>query len=186
MRRLHHMRDNEKAMSEVSAYCIDASGYSGWADKILLPADEQRGRRHPECRYGKSTRPLRLSAQGYGLTGGRRGRGRMGTFAREVSPEPGNPPGICSCRRGRFAVGASRCCESRRGQFYAPDPTEINSSVGGTIATNASGSRSFEYGSTRRHVNAIRVALDGWTRGGLSAGGQDRLPGSRDSDPERD
>ena len=45
------------------------------------------------------------------------------------------------------------------GQFYAPDPTEINSSVGGTIATNASGSRSFKYGSTRRHVNAIRVAL---------------------------
>ena len=28
-------------MSEVSAYCIDASGYSGWADKILVPADEQ-------------------------------------------------------------------------------------------------------------------------------------------------
>jgi FAD/FMN-containing dehydrogenase len=44
-------------------------------------------------------------------------------------------------------------------QFYAPDPTEIMASVGGTIATNASGSRSFMYGSTRRYVNGIRVAL---------------------------
>ena len=45
------------------------------------------------------------------------------------------------------------------GQFYAPDPTEINSSVGGTIATNASGSRSFQLWKYTRHVNAIRVAL---------------------------
>ena len=44
-------------------------------------------------------------------------------------------------------------------QFYAPDPTEISASIGGTIATNASGSRSFLYGDTRRHVLAMRVAL---------------------------
>ena len=48
---------------------------------------------------------------------------------------------------------------ARTRQFYAPDPTEIMASVGGTIATNASGSRSFLYGSTRRHVEALRVAL---------------------------
>jgi FAD/FMN-containing dehydrogenase len=44
-------------------------------------------------------------------------------------------------------------------QFYAPDPTEISASIGGTIATNASGSRSFLYGDTRRHILALRVAL---------------------------
>ena len=45
------------------------------------------------------------------------------------------------------------------GQLYAPDPTENTASIGGTIATNASGSRSFRYGPTRRHVLAIEVAL---------------------------
>ncbi len=45
------------------------------------------------------------------------------------------------------------------GQFYAPDPTENTSSIGGNIAANASGSRSFRYGATREHVLGLRVAL---------------------------
>jgi FAD/FMN-containing dehydrogenase len=50
-------------------------------------------------------------------------------------------------------------------QFYAPDPTEWAASIGGTIATNASGSRSFLYGSTRRHLLSVTVALmDGSVR----------------------
>jgi FAD/FMN-containing dehydrogenase len=48
---------------------------------------------------------------------------------------------------------------ARSGQFYAPDPTERTASIGGTIATNASGSRSFRYGSTRRHILRLHVAL---------------------------
>ena len=66
---------------------------------------------------------------------------------------------------GRAIVGAGVSLEtvqaaaSRTGQFYAPDPTETTASIGGTIATNASGSRSFRYGSTRRHVLRLRVAL---------------------------
>lgn len=66
---------------------------------------------------------------------------------------------------GRARAGAAvslldlRNVAARTGQFYAPDPTEITASVGGTIATNASGSRSFLYGSTRRHVTSLRVAL---------------------------
>jgi FAD/FMN-containing dehydrogenase len=45
------------------------------------------------------------------------------------------------------------------GQFYPPDPTETSASIGGTIATNASGSRSFRYGATRRWVESLRVVL---------------------------
>jgi FAD/FMN-containing dehydrogenase len=66
---------------------------------------------------------------------------------------------------GRAIVGSGvslndvQGAASRTGQFYAPDPTEATASIGGTIATNASGSRSFRYGSTRRHVLRLRVAL---------------------------
>jgi FAD/FMN-containing dehydrogenase len=48
---------------------------------------------------------------------------------------------------------------ARAGKFYAPDPTENTSSLGGNIAANASGSRSFRFGATRQHVLAMRVVL---------------------------
>ncbi len=57
------------------------------------------------------------------------------------------------------SLDALQAAAARTGQFYAPDPTERTASIGGTIATNASGSRSFRYGSTRRHILGLRVAL---------------------------
>ncbi|MBI5001144.1 MAG: FAD-binding oxidoreductase [Euryarchaeota archaeon] len=43
--------------------------------------------------------------------------------------------------------------------LYPPDPTETSALLGGTIATNASGARSFHYGATRRWVEGLRVVL---------------------------
>jgi len=43
--------------------------------------------------------------------------------------------------------------------FYPPDPTEDTASLGGTVATDASGARTYFYGRTREHVRAIRVVL---------------------------
>ncbi len=46
------------------------------------------------------------------------------------------------------------------GLTWAPDPTsEHESTVGGAIACNASGARTYRYGPTRAHVGALRVAL---------------------------
>lgn len=46
------------------------------------------------------------------------------------------------------------------GLFYTPDPTsEKECFFGGSIATNASGSRTFKYGSTRKYVRALEVVL---------------------------
>jgi len=43
--------------------------------------------------------------------------------------------------------------------FFAPDPTEASATIGGMVACNASGARSYKYGSTRDHISAIRVVL---------------------------
>lgn len=43
--------------------------------------------------------------------------------------------------------------------FYPPDPTERSCFLGGTIATNASGARTFKYGPTRNYVERLKVAL---------------------------
>ncbi|MDR2846003.1 MAG: FAD-binding oxidoreductase [Candidatus Methanoplasma sp.] len=43
--------------------------------------------------------------------------------------------------------------------FYPIDPTELNSSIGGNIATNASGPRTLKYGPTRDRVRRLRIIL---------------------------
>jgi D-lactate dehydrogenase (cytochrome) len=43
--------------------------------------------------------------------------------------------------------------------FYPPNPTETSCFIGGTIATNASGSRTFKYGPTRNYVERLKIAL---------------------------
>ena len=42
---------------------------------------------------------------------------------------------------------------------YPVDPTERGASIGGTVATNASGARTFKYGATRDWVRRIRIML---------------------------
>jgi D-lactate dehydrogenase (cytochrome) len=46
-----------------------------------------------------------------------------------------------------------------RGLLYPPDPTETSCFIGGTVATNASGARTFKYGPTRNYVRRLKVAL---------------------------
>ena len=43
--------------------------------------------------------------------------------------------------------------------WYPPNPTETSAQIGGSVATNASGSRTFSFGSTREHVNYLKVVL---------------------------
>ena len=70
--------------------------------------------------------------------------------------------------------------------IYPPDPTEMSASIGGTVATNASGARTYRYGPTRDWVRAVRVMLPGGevlsiVRGDHVApsGGEFRLEDSR-------
>ncbi|MGC8850091.1 MAG: FAD-binding oxidoreductase, partial [Candidatus Bathyarchaeia archaeon] len=46
-----------------------------------------------------------------------------------------------------------------RDYFYPPDPTEETATIGGTVATDASGARSYKYGSTRKYVKRLRIVL---------------------------
>lgn len=46
-------------------------------------------------------------------------------------------------------------------QFFPTDPTESSATIGGMVACNASGARSFFYGPTRKHITALRVVLSG-------------------------
>jgi D-lactate dehydrogenase (cytochrome) len=45
------------------------------------------------------------------------------------------------------------------GFFYPPDPTEMTAQLGGTVATNASGARSFRFGPPRVHVDSLLLVF---------------------------
>ena len=47
----------------------------------------------------------------------------------------------------------------QEGLLYPPDPTERGCYVGGTVATNASGARTFKYGPTRNYITRLKVVL---------------------------
>ena len=75
------------------------------------------------------------------------------------------------------SLGALAELEAAAPVFFPPDPTEATASVGGMVASNASGARSFGYGPTRRYVQALRLVLpDGCplrlARGGTRASGR--------------
>jgi FAD/FMN-containing dehydrogenase len=57
-------------------------------------------------------------------------------------------------------VGEIKRAAAEAGLLFAPDPTsEEESTIGGAIACNASGARTFKYGATRRHVRALKVVM---------------------------
>jgi FAD/FMN-containing dehydrogenase len=136
------------------SYLEDASGYTGHADKIVIARDEA-----DVLSSIASGEPLTISGGGTGLTGGRVPQGGWVLSLENFTK--------LEVFEGHATVGAGLLLRDLKapGQFYAPDPTETWASLGGTIATNASGSRSFLYGSTRRHVERLRVAMmDGSVR----------------------
>jgi FAD/FMN-containing dehydrogenase len=134
----------------------DASGFQGWADRAFAPASEAE-LLEILAAASRDSVPITILGARTGLTGGSVPQGGWA-----ISLEKFQRLEICP---GRAIVGpgvsldALQAAAVRTGQFYAPDPTERTASIGGTIATNASGSRSFRYGSTRRHVLGLRVAL---------------------------
>ncbi len=145
-----------------SRYLTDASGFKGFAEQVFVPADEADVVQILEACERLGT-PVTIAGAGSGLTGAR-------------VPQGGAVLSLERCRKLEIGKGTARVgpavslLEIRNAalptrQFFAPDPTEITASIGGAIATNASGSRSFRYGSTRRHILALRVALmDGSVR----------------------
>ncbi len=60
--------------------------------------------------------------------------------------------------------------KNSEGFFYPPDPTEETASVGGTIATDASGADSFLYGATRKWVAGLQIVLPGGRLLGIKRG----------------
>ena len=134
----------------------DESGFQGAADRVVAPASEAELLEIVAAATVGGI-PITIVGARTGLTGG-----CVPQAGWAISLEKFRRLDVCTGRAivgAGVSLGALQTEAARTGQFYAPDPTEWTASIGGTIATNASGSRSFRYGSTRRHILRLRVAL---------------------------
>src|ERR1022692_2189075 len=101
--------------------------------------------------------PVTVAGASTGVTGGSVPLGGGGLSVEKLTRLE-IQPGYAPVGAG-VALADLQAAAARSGQFYPPDPTETSASLGGNISTNASGSRSFKYGATRRWTEGLRVVL---------------------------
>ncbi len=145
---------------ELQNYLIDASNMpGGHAEKLFVPANE--GEIAEILRKANDRKiPVTISGARTGTVGGAIPLGgyvislerlnkikRIDKESRRAVVEPG------------VTLADLQKAIEAEGLFYPPDPTEWSCQIGGTVATNASGARSFKYGATRQYVERIRVVL---------------------------
>ena len=146
------------------AYSADVSGLVMMPDAVSRPASEAEvvdvldravADRTPVTPAGGQTSTTGASIAERGILLSTRGMNRVieiDAAAKRAIVEPG------------VLLADLNATLAEQGLLFAPDPTSLDSvTVGGAIACNASGARSYRYGPTRNHVTALRVALAGGT-----------------------
>ena len=144
----------------LASYCSDASPLRGSPEGLLRPesATEAAFWLGEAASSGTSVTPcgLRSSTTGAGLAP------RGWTMSCEKLT------GLLDIdvARGRAIVGAGTILRefkdqvAEQGFLYPPDPTsEKECSIGGTVACDASGARTYRYGPTNRWVRGVELAL---------------------------
>src|SRR5580765_8099963 len=147
---------------EIQDYLSDASYLRGGnADRVLFPESAQEvGNILLEATRTKT--PVTVSGAGTGTVAGRVPFGGI-----VIATDKLNQIKNLTVRNkgGRVVVEAGvRLLElqnaaNSKGLIYAPDPTERSCFIGGNIATNASGARTFKYGPTRDYVERVQIVL---------------------------
>jgi D-lactate dehydrogenase (cytochrome) len=148
---------------EMQAFLGDASNLAGGhAARVVLPETAEEVA-EVLARATRERTPVTVSGAGTGVVGGRVPFGgvvlstdrlrKLGEVVREAGGG-----GRASAEAGVTLSDLQRAADAE-GLLYPPDPTEWSCSLGGTVATNASGARTFKYGPTRAYVRRLRVAL---------------------------
>ena len=164
----------------IQSYLEDSSNIGGGhAEKVIIPQTIDEVSSVLKEAHAKKI-PVTVSGAGTGQAGGRIPFGGLVLSTEKLSVikeiKKLDKGGYAILEAGVLIRDLKEACE-QKGLFYTYDPTEQTAFVGGTIATNASGARSFRYGPTRQYVKGIKAVLaDGSTfslkRGEIKAKGR--------------
>lgn len=144
----------------ITPYLSDASNMPGGsASEVVIPETQDELREFMQ-HFSRRAEPLTIAGSGTGLAGGRVPHG--GTIVsterlnRIVSVDIATLRGIAE--PGVILQDYQSAVEEA-GLLYPPDPTERACSLGGTVAANSSGARTFKYGATRTFIERLRIFL---------------------------
>ena len=144
----------------VKSYCTDSSNYPGHADALVRPKSTSE-----VVEILKEANSKKISITPIGnrssLTGSAAADGGwiLDTSQMTKIIEINHKEKFALAEPGMMLSDFKKKILDE-GLFYAPDPTsEKECFFGGSIATNASGSRTFKYGSTKKYVRALEVVL---------------------------
>ena len=147
---------------EIQTFLSDASFIrDGYAERVVLPESVAEVS-EILASANRERVPVTVSGAGTGTVGGRVAFGGIVLATDKLnhikSIVPEEHGGFAVVEAGVILSDLQRAVD-QEGLLYPPDPTERGCFVGGNVATNASGARTFKYGPTRNYVRALRVVL---------------------------
>ncbi len=148
---------------EIQSFLADSSQVSGgFAERVVFPETAEEVAEVLD-EASRARTPVTVSGAGTGTVAGRVPFGgvvlatdKLNQIKEIVHDDRGG--GRAVAEAGVILGDFQRAVESE-GLLYPPDPTERSCFLGGTVATNASGARTFKYGPTRNYVGRLKIAL---------------------------
>ncbi len=154
---------SKTATDETQSYVSDSSYLEGGhVDRVVFPESAEEVAEILAA-ASRERVPVTVSGAGTGTVGGRVPFGGI-VLATDTLNEirslvrKDHQSGSAVAQAGVILGDFQKFVESK-GLFYPPDPTERGCFLGGTVATNASGARTFKYGPTRKYVERLKIAL---------------------------
>src|ERR1700682_4154623 len=148
---------------EIQSYLADSSHVSGgFAERVVFPETAEDVAEILGDATCNQT-PVTISGAGTGTVAGRVPFGgvvlatdKLNHIKQIVHDDFGE--GHAVAESGVILGNFQRAVEAE-GLLYPPDPTERSCFLGGNVATNASGARTFKYGPARNYVERLQIAL---------------------------
>ena len=145
---------------EIQNYLIDASNLQGGsAEKLFIPETTQE---IAEILKEANEKKISVTVSGArtGTVGGAIPFGGYLISLEKLNKiKEINTEKLCAVVESGVTLTDFQRAVETENLFYPPDPTEWSCQIGGTVATNASGARSFKYGATRNFVSRLKIVL---------------------------
>lgn len=150
----------KKDQNSIKSYFEDSSNLKGgYADSIVIPENIDDLSEFVK-KANRDKIPITISGGGTNTTGSRIPFGgsviSLEKFNKIIDVSRESMRAVAQA--GVLVEDFKKACESRS-LFYASHPTEKSAFLGGTVATNASGARSFRYGPTRKQVKRLKMVM---------------------------
>lgn len=143
----------------IQAYLTDASNFTGNAEIVYFPETIEELKEIIIDSYRQGI-TVTLSNARTGLTGSAVPlEGRLISFEKLNKIISINRESKTAILEPGVIIEELQNVLSENGFFYPPNPTEQNSSIGGNVATNASGAKTFKYGATRNFIKSLKILL---------------------------